>query len=156
MQEAGFGVCRASGNGGPWRRESRRAVYLSGSPSLQLYVWTLNSSFWPACQLHCSRIVEGQRQGRYCISLVLAGRSLESNKLDKWKNAKGKLRKVRYINMEETLEKWASEHYVVIGEIIWPCPTLWSIVCDLLSQWRWGPNRTIVMEAVKKSKLETD
>lgn len=58
------------------------------------------------------------------------------------KNAKGKLRKVRYINMEENLEKWASECCVVIGEIIWPCSTLWSIVCDLLSQWRWGPNRT--------------
>jgi len=54
-----------------WRRGSCGAVYLSGSPSLQLSVWTLNSSFWPARQLHCSCIVKGQRKGCYCVSLVL-------------------------------------------------------------------------------------
>lgn len=72
---------------------------------------------------------------------MLAGRSLDGNKVDKWKKC-GKLRKVGHINMEENLKKWVREHCVIIGEIIWPCLTLWSIVCDLLSQWRWGPNRT--------------
>lgn len=28
------------------------------------------------------------------------------------------------------------ESCVVIRENIWPCPILWSIVCDLLSLWQ--------------------
>lgn len=67
----------------------------------------------------------------------------------KWirgKNAKGKLRKVRYINMEENLEKWASELFGLVRLF-----GLLFVICYHSGDG--GRIAPIVMEAMK---LETD
>lgn len=104
-----FAVCRASGSEGPGEE---RAVYLSGCPSLQFCVWTLNSSCWPAGQLHCSCIVKGQKAASLCFTLLLAGRSQDGNKVNKWNKWQKEARDVKQVGDMDQGTKLRKKVYV--------------------------------------------